>query len=273
METRPKVNRKMRAPFEGPETAPARPPAKAPRRPRDPDAAALRRPPSPLLLAALFVLALLLVPAIPGEVRALRLSVLFASGGGRSALGLPVPCAAFLGGFLAFCAAFATRRIPTAAYVTVHEATHALFGLAFGARVSKFRVGADGGSVDVSRRNAAILLAPYFFPLPLFAVLAAYGALSLFAPLAGTAAGTAFAAAAGAAWGFHFCFTVNALLQYQTDLDAYGFFFSSVVLALLNLAVLGGALAAVCPVPAAELARTAAESVAETYLWTLDLFR
>ena len=104
-------------------------------------------------------------------------------------------------------------------------------------------------------------------------MLAAYGALSLFAPLAGTAVGTAFAAASGAAWGFHFCFTVNALLQYQTDLDAYGFFFSSVVLALLNLAVLGGALAAVCPVPAAELARTAAESVAETYLWTLDLFR
>lgn len=273
METRPKVNRKMRPPFQGPETAAPPPPAKVPRRPRDPGAAALRRPPSPRLLAALFVLALLMVPALPGAVRALRLSVLFASGGGRTALGLPVPCAAFLGGFLAFCAAFATRRIPTAAYVAVHEATHALFGLAFGARVSKFHVGAEGGSVDISRRNAVILLAPYFFPLPLFAVLAVFGSISLFSPLSGTVGGTAFAAVAGAAWGFHFCFTVNALLQYQTDLDTYGFFFSTVLLALLNLAVLGGSLAVVCPVPPGELAQTAATSVRETYLWTLDLLR
>ena len=273
METPSKVNRKIRlAPdpaAEGPEAAP--PPA---RRRRDPDAAALRRPPSRLLLAALFFLALALVPAVPGTVRALRLVVLFSSSAPEKAfLGLPVPCTAFLGGFLAFCAVFATRKIPSSAYVAVHETTHALFGLAFGAKISRFRVGSDSGSVDVSRRNAAILLAPYFFPLPLVAVLAVFGLVSIFVPLAETAAGTAAAAAAGAAWGFHFCFTVNALLQYQTDLDAYGFFFSAVALALLNLAVLGLALVALSPVTFSDFAAAESRSVAEAYLWTIDLAR
>ena len=240
----------MQTPPEPPETPPRERRRGAVRRPRDPEA-----------------------PAIPGAVRALRLSVLFESEQDRSALGLPVPCVAFLGGFLAFCAVFATRMVPTAAYVAVHETTHALFGLAFGARVSKLRIGPEGGSVDVSRRNAAILLAPYFCPLPLLAVLAARGAVSVFVPLGGTVAGTVFSAVAGAAWGFHFCFTVNALLQYQTDLDAYGFFFSTVLLALLNLAVLGVTLTLLGAGDFSRAVRTATSSLAETYLWTVDRLR
>ncbi len=259
--------------FQTPEGEPPSPSAKSTRRRRDPHSAALHRPPSAALLAALFLFALFLVPAVPGAVRALRLTVLFDSVGSHGAFGIPVPCVAFLGGFLAFCAVFATRKVPMAAYVAVHETTHALFGLAFGARVSKLRVGPEGGSVDISRRNAAILLAPYFCPLPLLAVLAARGAVSLFAPIGGTVAGTFFSTVAGAAWGFHFCFTVNALLQYQTDLDAYGFFFSTVLLALLNLAVLGVTLALLDSVEIAGAVRTAMSSLAETYLWTLDQFR
>lgn len=259
METPSKVNRKNRVP-----AAPRR-------RPRDPGAAALRRPPSAPLLALLFALALALVPAIPGAVRALRLSVFFPPARARTALGMPSSCTAFVGGFLVFCAVFALRRIPPVAYVAVHEATHALFGLLFGARVSRLRVDSESGSVDVTRRNAVILLAPYFFPPPLFAVLAVFGLASLFVPLAGTAAGDAFSAVAGAAWGFHFCFTVNALLQYQTDLDAYGFFFSSVLLALLNLAVLWLCFVALSPVRAAAAWADASSSLAEAYLWVLDL--
>lgn len=233
--------------------------------------ASLRRPPGKPLLAALFLVALALVPALSGLVRALRLSLFFSGSDEVFALGMPRSCTYFLGGFLAFAAVFAARRVPPVAYVAVHEATHALFGLLFGARVSRMKIGSESGSVDVSRRNAVILLAPYFFPLPLFAVLAAFGVASLFVPLAGTAAGAAFAAFCGVAWGFHFCFTVNALMQYQTDLDAYGFFFSSVFLAFINLAVLWTCFVALSPVTFGAAWADVASSLSESYLWTLDL--
>ena len=151
-----------------------------------------------------------------------------------------------------FALLFLFVRVPPVAYVAVHELTHALFGLLFGARVSRLRIGGEHGSADVSRPNAVILLAPYFFPLPAAALLLLRGAVSLFVPLAGTVAGSLCAAAVGAAWGFHLCFTINALLQRQTDLDAYGFLFSVVFLALLNALFLFLSLSLLAPVPLAD---------------------
>ena len=208
-----------------------------------------RRGPSPGLLAALFALAFALAPAVVAAARAVRWVEVARPAGTSTALGLSVPVCAFLAGGLAFAAAFLARRVPTVAYVAVHELTHALFGLLFGARVTRLRIGGEQGSVDVSRPNAIILLAPYFFPLPAAALLLLFGAVSLFVPLAGTVAGTVCAAVVGATWGFHLCFTLNALLQRQTDLDAYGFLFSAVLLALFNAMLLFLTLVALTPVP------------------------
>src|ERR1700730_3092693 len=54
---------------------------------------------------------------------------------------------------------------PMLLYVFGHELTHAIWVWLMGGRVSRFRVGRDGGHVVVNRTNFWIALAPYFFPL------------------------------------------------------------------------------------------------------------
>ncbi|MBQ7667077.1 MAG: hypothetical protein IJS46_03680 [Kiritimatiellae bacterium] len=234
------------------------------------DRAALRRPPSKALLGVLFLVALALLPALPGIVRAIGLEVFLPRRAAWLVAGVPAPCVFFAAGFFVFALFFVFRRVPPVSYVAVHEATHALFGLLSGAKVSRLKIGKDAGSVDISRRNAAILLAPYFFPLPLAGVLAAFGATRPIPAFGGDTAIGVFAAVAGVAWGFHFCWTVNALLQYQTDLDAYGFFFSTILLLVLNAFALWLAVVVLCGAAQAEAWSDLARTVADTYLWTLD---
>jgi len=231
--------------------------------------AARRRAPSPWLRAALFVAAFALVPALAAVPRAMRL-LEATMPEGPSVLGLSAAAGSFLLGACLFSLAFVAVRIPAIAYVAVHEATHALFGLLTGARVSRLRVAEEEGSVDVSRPNALNLLAPYFFPLPCAAALLLFGLVSLAVPLAGTTAGAVAAGVCGAAWGFHLCFTVNALLQRQTDLDAYGFLFSFVVVLLLNELFLLLAYAALSPATPVPPLRTLLRLSADSYGWFLD---
>ena len=231
--------------------------------------AARRRAPSPWLRALLFAAALAAVPTLAAVPRALRLLEAFAPEG-PSVLGLSAPAGSFLLGACLFALAFVAVRIPAIAYVAVHETTHALFGLLSGARVTRLRVAEEEGSVDVSRPNAINLLAPYFFPLPCVALLLLFGLVSLAAGMVGTAAGAVAAGICGAAWGFHLCFTVNALLQRQTDLDAYGFFFSFVLVLLLNELFLLLAFVALSPArlgPALAILRDLASG---SYGWFLD---
>jgi len=141
----------------------------------------------------------------------------------------------FLIGAFAFAVLFIAIRIPAIAYVAVHELTHALFGLLCFSPVRGIHIAEEEGSVEVAHPNMVVMLAPYFFPLPAVALLLLFGFVSLFVPLVGTIAGAIGTGLVGAAWGFHFCFTLNALLQRQTDLDAYGFLFSVVLIAALNL--------------------------------------
>ena len=227
------------------------------------------RAPSRILLAALFAAAFALVPALAAVPRAIRLLEALAPEG-PSVLGLSAPTGSFLLGACLFALAFVAVRIPAIAYVAVHETTHALFGLLSGARVTRMRVAEEAGSVDVSRPNAINLLAPYFFPLPCVAALLLFGLASLVFPMAGRPAGAVAAGICGAAWGFHVCFTLNALLQRQTDLDAYGFLFSFVLVLLLNELFLFFAYVALSParlVPALGILRALG---ADSFGWFLD---
>lgn len=224
-------------------------------------------PPSGWTLFALFLFAAALLPACAGVLCALRLGEVLFGGGPFRAMGMSAPLACFLGGAAAFALAYFLVRIPPSPYIAVHEATHALFGLLFGARVSQFRVGDEHGSVVVSRSNAAILLAPYFFPLPAAALLLVFGLGCACLPLRGTVAGAVFAGAAGLAWGFHLCFTLNALFQPQTDLDAYGFFFSCVLLFFLNAVLLYLTLLAFGAASLSEGLRLLTDSIGRAYLW------
>jgi hypothetical protein len=93
--------------------------------------------------------------------------------------------------------------------------------------------------------------------------------------MVGTAAGAVAAGICGAAWGFHLCFTVNALLQRQTDLDAYGFFFSFVLVLLLNELFLLLAYVAFSPARLAPALAILRDLAADAWRWFPDvlLFR
>jgi hypothetical protein len=140
-----------------------------------------------------------------------------------------------LGGLLWLIAFFGLPR-PILIYVFGHELTHALWVWLMGGRVSRFRVGPDGGHVVTTKANFWIALAPYFFPLYSILAIAIYGVLSLFVNV--QPYGRLLYAVIGATWAFHFTFTCWMIPKNLTDLSDQGTFFSLVVIYLMNLVLL-----------------------------------
>ena len=138
--------------------------------------------------------------------------------------GIPAGGIAFCAGFLVFFALSLALPAPARAYVLGHEITHALWGLAFGAKVSNIKVGASGGYVTLSKSNVWITLAPYFFPFYTAVVAVVALVWSLFKrPLPCL---PAWLFAVGFTWSFHVCLTLRALSQKQPDVLEYGRLFS-----------------------------------------------
>src|SRR5438067_10949918 len=125
---------------------------------------------------------------------------------------------------------------PILLYVFGHELTHALWVWLMGGRVSRFRVGRDGGHVVTNRTNFWIALAPYFFPLYSILAIALYGVLSLFMNV--RPYGQLLYAIIGVTWAFQFTFTCWMILKNQSDLSDHGTFSSLVVIYLMNLVLL-----------------------------------
>jgi len=140
-----------------------------------------------------------------------------------------------LGAILWLIAFFGLPR-PMVVYVFGHELTHALWVLLMGGRVSRFRVGREGGHIVTDRNNFWIALAPYFFPLYSLLVIAGYGVLGLFVNV--QPYGRLLYALIGATWAFHFTFTCWMIPKNQTDVTDQGTFFSLVVIYLMNLLLL-----------------------------------
>ena len=140
-----------------------------------------------------------------------------------------------LGAVLWLIAFFGLPR-PMVVYVFGHELTHALWVLLMGGRVSRFRVGRDGGHIVTDRNNFWIALAPYFFPLYSLIVIVGYGVLGLFFNV--QPYGRLLYALIGVTWAFHFTFTCWMIPKKQTDLTDHGTFFSLVVIYQMNLTLL-----------------------------------
>ena len=140
-----------------------------------------------------------------------------------------------LGAILWLIAFFGLPR-PMLVYVFGHELTHALWVLLMGGRVSRFRVGREGGHIVTDRNNFWIALAPYFFPLYSLIVIGLYGLLGLFFIV--QPYGRLLYALIGVTWAFHFTFTCWMIPKKQTDLTDQGTFFSLVVIYLMNLLLL-----------------------------------
>jgi hypothetical protein len=125
---------------------------------------------------------------------------------------------------------------PLRVYVFGHELTHAIMAKAMGGKVFDFNASRNGGYVVTDKSNFWIALAPYFWPIYLIGVIAAYGVASVFYDLQSLT--SILFGLLGLTWAFHFSFTLWMIPKGQTDLTAHGTFFSLVVIYLLNLILL-----------------------------------
>ena len=132
----------------------------------------------------------------------------------------------------------------TRTYVLGHELTHALWTVLFGGKASGLKVGERGGSVRVSKNNAWITLAPYFFPLYTFLVALAWLlSVWLFPPVKPYA--PIFVFWVGMTWSFHLTFTLRFLAYNQPDVREHGRLFSYALIYALNVLSIAAALVAV----------------------------
>lgn len=169
----------------------------------------------------------------------------------------------FAGGFLVWLVLFLTFPKPVRTYVLAHELTHALWGLFMGARVSRLRVTSRGGSVNVSKSNILITLAPYFFP---FYFVLALGAFLLVRIRFDTTTYLPFwYALFGLTWSFHLCFTVATLAIHQPDIQEHGRIFSYVFIYCINLATAALLLSLLTGRPAADLGESVGRETMRCY--------
>lgn len=178
-----------------------------------------------------FFIGLLLLPLCVGVTQAVISLVLSLPTGNEM---IPTPLLAFGGGFLLWQIMFILLPRPVRAYVLAHELTHAFWGMMMGAKVSRMRISKESGSVTLSKVNVWITLAPYFFPLYTFIVIAVFYIVGIFYPVERYY--LLWLALVGLTWGFHISFTLTALLQAQTDIRSYGHLFSYTIIYLCNVA-------------------------------------
>lgn len=207
------------------------------------------------------VLGVLLLPMCWGVVRAFCDSVMAAAG---ESGGITAESIALVGGMAAFALCWMAVSHPVKTYVLGHELTHALWGLLFGAMPSKLRVSAAGGSVNLSKSNMLITLAPYFFPFYTFLVIVVALITSAFIrplpclPL--------WMFAVGFTWAFHALFTLETLAQRQPDVKLYGRIFSWVFIFLANVALILVFLASTTPLTFVQLGGFLLNRIVDAYV-------
>ena len=181
------------------------------------------------------LLGILLLPACVATARAFCLVLLESNAPLMEGL-------SFLGGMFVFVFYWFYFPKPVKTYVFGHELTHAIWGLLFCARPSRMKVTDRGGSVNLTKTNFLITLAPYFFPFYTFAIIIAAWITSFFLnPVPMLPLWIFFI---GFSWAFHIFFTFESLMQRQPDITVYGrmlswpfIFIANVLILILCLAV------------------------------------
>ena len=162
-------------------------------------------------------------------------------------------------------------------YVLGHELTHAVWGLAFGARVSGLKVRPTGGSVTLSKSNVWITLAPYFFPfwtaVVALAALAVRAAMYFACPEEPFPVPWLWMFAVGFTWCFHVCFTIRSLMQTQPDVQEYGRVFSWTLILACNIAGVLVWMLCTTDIETATLARKLMFRASSAYRTVFALFR
>jgi hypothetical protein len=209
---------------------------------------------------------ILLLPACWGITRTL----VDAIGAAAARTGLSVESLSLLGGIAAFALAWMALSHPVKTYVLGHELTHALWGLVFFARPSDLKIGADGGSVRLSKTNMLITLAPYFFPFYTFVVIVC--ALVTAAFLRPLPCLPLWLFLIGFTWAFHVLFTLETLGTRQPDVKTYGRVFSWTFIFLVNVAIVLVWLATMTPLTFSALWDFLCDRMSSAYVSTALFF-
>lgn len=123
---------------------------------------------------------------------------------------------------------------PTYLYVLGHEAVHAGVSWVFGGKIKSFKVSKEGGSVGTDKTNAVIDLSPYFVPIYAIIITIVYFVIAS----SYTINGALFVFLIGFALAFHIVSTVEVMKIRQPDIMKSGYFFSIIMVYVLNIVVI-----------------------------------
>ena len=122
---------------------------------------------------------------------------------------------------------------PTYLYVLGHEAVHAGMAWLFGGKVKSIKVSKEGGSVATNKTNTAIELGPYFVPIYAIIIAIVYFIIASSYRINSSV----FIFLMGFALAFHVISTIEVMKTRQPDIVKSGYFFSIVMIYVLNILV------------------------------------
>jgi hypothetical protein len=210
-----------------------------------------------------FLIALLLLPLVAGELRALiDLAWISAPAGEWRSAWFVSLCAGFITWLIIFVLLPRTMWL----YVLGHEFTHALAAMLAGGKVSAFHVSSRGGHVLTDRVNWWIALSPYFVPIYALIWMGLWVTIDFYHPLKPWQPILYFGI--GLFWAFHFTFTAGMIHRRQTDLSGEGYVFSTVIILMTNLGAVLLLLSFLTHDGLIGAIRLLAGRIGQSYVWT-----
>jgi len=140
----------------------------------------------------------------------------------------------FLWGIGSYVALHLLFYRPTYLYVLGHEAVHAGISWIFGGKIKSFKVSDKGGSVSTTKSNVVVELSPYFVPIYAIIISVIYFIIASSYNINGAI----FIFLIGFALAFHMVSTIEVMKIRQPDIVKSGYFFSIVMVFVLNIVVI-----------------------------------
>lgn len=140
----------------------------------------------------------------------------------------------FIGGVVAYTVIHLLFYKPTFLYVFGHEAVHAGVSWIFGGKIKGFKVSKEGGSVATDKTNTIVELSPYF--VPIYAIIVAL--IYFIVASSYRINGSIFVFLIGFTLAFHIISTMEVMKTKQPDFLKSGYFFSIVIVYILNILVI-----------------------------------
>jgi len=149
----------------------------------------------------------------------------------------------FIGGIISYVVLHLLFYKPTYFYVLGHEAVHAGMAWIFGGKVKSFKVSEKGGSVGTDKTNTVIELGPYFIPIYAIIITVVYFVVASSYNIDPAV----FIFLIGFTLAFHIISTVEMMKIEQPDILKSGYFFSIILVYILNIIVISCIFALIFP--------------------------